>query len=328
MGRRRLLQALCGIWMGSNGCYWYNGRRGGLEQIGLATHEGEDLGFDHAALPDGAHFRGQFIEPGKLRRYVETFNKNDGELYRQYIPNSAAAAFLEENIPLLDCPDADIEQAYYFRWWTYRKHIKQTPDGFVVTEFLPDVTWAGKYNTISCAAGHHFYEGRWLHDTKYLDDYARFWFRKGGEPRRYSCWIADALWARYLVTGRDDVLRDLLPDLVKNFVAWENSHRDASGLFWQDDGRDGMEVSIGGSGLRATINSYMYGDAMAIAKIADHFGQPEVAARFHGDAAEIKRLTQEKLWDKQARFFKVVAARRSRGAGRRSRTSRLYALVL
>jgi hypothetical protein len=24
---------------------WYNGRRGGSEQIGLATHEGEDLGF-------------------------------------------------------------------------------------------------------------------------------------------------------------------------------------------------------------------------------------------------------------------------------------------
>ena len=25
---------------------WYNGRRGGVEQIGLATHDGEDLGFD------------------------------------------------------------------------------------------------------------------------------------------------------------------------------------------------------------------------------------------------------------------------------------------
>jgi hypothetical protein len=25
---------------------WYNGRHGGVEQIGLATHDGEDLGFD------------------------------------------------------------------------------------------------------------------------------------------------------------------------------------------------------------------------------------------------------------------------------------------
>ena len=24
---------------------WYNGRKGGFEQIGLATHAGEDLGF-------------------------------------------------------------------------------------------------------------------------------------------------------------------------------------------------------------------------------------------------------------------------------------------
>ncbi len=281
---------------------WYNGRRGGLEQIGLATHAGEDLGFDRTAPPDGAHV----LSPHKLRRYVETFNKGDDERYRQYVPNSAAEAFLEENIPLLDCPDADIEQAYYFRWWTYRKHIKQTPDGFVVTEFLPAVPWAGKYNTISCAAGHHFYEGRWLRDPKYLDEYARFWFRKGGEPRRYSFWAADALSARYLVTGQDDVLGDLLPELVKNYEGWEQSHHDASGLFWQSDDRDGMEVSIGGSGLRATINSYMYGDATAIAKIAGNFGQPKVAARFRGKAETIKRLTQEKLWDKQAQFFKVL----------------------
>ena len=30
------------------------------------------------------------------------------------------------------------------------------------------------------------YEGRWLHDPKYLDDYTTFWFRRGGDPRRYS----------------------------------------------------------------------------------------------------------------------------------------------
>ena len=61
--------------------------------------------------------------------------------------------FLSTNIPLFECPDKDFEQIYYFRWWTYRKHIKQTPDGFVITEFLPHVGWAGKHNTINCAAG-------------------------------------------------------------------------------------------------------------------------------------------------------------------------------
>jgi predicted GH43/DUF377 family glycosyl hydrolase len=291
------------VFDGKQWLLWYNGRRGGFEQIGLAIHEGEDLGFERTGRRDGA----QIVPPYKLRRYVEMFNKNDEELYRQYVPNADAEKFLEENIPLLDCSDADIEQAYYFRWWTYRKHIKQTSDGFVITEFLPAIPWAGEYNTISCAVGHHFYEGRWLRDAKYLDDYARFWFRKGSEPRRYSCWLADAIWARYLVTGQDDVIRHVLLGLVPNYMAWELSNRDASGLFWQEDGRDGMEVSIGGSGLRATINSYMYGDAMAIAKMAEHFDQHEIAAQFRDKAAEIKRLTQEKLWDKKAQFFKVVA---------------------
>lgn len=39
---------------------------------------------------------------------------------------------------------------------SYRKHIFFYDDvGHVVTEFLPTVPWAGRYNTIPCAAGHH-----------------------------------------------------------------------------------------------------------------------------------------------------------------------------
>ncbi len=67
-----------------------------------------------------------------------------------------------------------------------------------------------------------------------------FWFRKGGEPRRYSFWVAESLWARYLVTGDDRLIRNLLPDLVANYEAWEREHRDTNGLFWQIDDRDGM----------------------------------------------------------------------------------------
>ena len=59
-------------------------------------------------------------------------------------------------IPLVELSDPTIEQIYYFRWHTYCKHLKKSPFGWVVTEFLPDVPWAGKHNTISCAAGHHF----------------------------------------------------------------------------------------------------------------------------------------------------------------------------
>jgi len=241
-----------------------------------------------------------------FRHYVDAFNANDRELYAQAISNAHAWAFLRDTIPLLDCPDKEIEETYYFRWWTYRKAIKQTPDGFVITEFLPSVRWAGKQNTISCAAGHHLREGRWLADARYLDDYSVFWFRRGGEPRRYSFWAADSVWARYLVTGDTRLPLELLPDLIRNYEAWEKSHRDANGLYWQIDDRDGMEVSIGGSGYRATINSYQYGDALAIAQIASMAGKPEIARAFQARAAKIKELVQARLWDSEAQFFKVL----------------------
>ncbi|HSM79149.1 MAG TPA: trehalase family glycosidase, partial [Bryobacteraceae bacterium] len=257
-----------------------------------------------AAAPPPAQ---PLLSPPTFRHYVEEFNRDDNELYRQAVPNSDAWDWMQRNVPFFECPDKELELTYYFRWWTYRKHLRRTPVGFVVTEFLPNVPWAGKFNTISCALGHHFYEGRWIADPQYLDDYARFWFRKdGGEPRRYSCWIADALLARDRVHPNPGLLVELLPDLVANFEAWEKERRDPNGLFWQIDDRDGMEVSVGGSGYRATLNSYMFGDATAIAVMARRAGRIELGERFDREAAQIKRLVQEKLWDNQAGFFKVL----------------------
>lgn len=71
-----------------------------------------------------------------------------------------------------------------------------------------------------------------------------------------------------------------------------------------------MEMSIGGetslNGYRATINSYMYGDARAIARIAKLSGDNTTAAAYEGKAREVKRLVEEKLWDNAAGFFKVL----------------------
>ena len=243
---------------------------------------------------------------GDFRHYIDNFNANDEELYPATIRNTNAWQFLRDNIPRFDCPDKSLEEVYYFRWWTYRKHIKQTPDGYIITEFLPEVPWAGKDNTISCAAGPHIYEGRWLHDPKYLDDYATFWLRKGGSPRSYSFWIADALWNRCLVTGDTREARDLFPDLIANYREWEKSHLGTNGLFWQTDDRDGMEVSIGGNGYRPTINSYMFADARAIANIANLLGQTNVVAEFRAKAARLKQRVQEKLWNADQQFFETL----------------------
>ncbi|HBE42758.1 MAG TPA: hypothetical protein DDW27_16455 [Bacteroidales bacterium] len=237
---------------------------------------------------------------------IKEFNQIDEELYKQYYPNDQAEQFLKKNIPYFNCPDKELEKTYYFRWWTYRKHIKNTPDGFVITEFLPDVPWAGKYNTISCPAGHHFYEGRWLHDQRYLQDYAYFWFRGGGALRSYSFWAANSILAFAQVHKNEPLLTDLLPDFDNNYKEWEKSHLLSDDLFWQVDDRDGMEVSIGGSGKRTTINSYMYGDARAIAEIASIAHNKELEKEYAGKAEKLKSLIITKLWDDGDQFFKTL----------------------
>jgi hypothetical protein len=213
---------------------------------------------------------------------------------------------MEENVPRFECPDKEIGEIYHFRWWTYRKHIRETPDGFIITEFLPKVPWSGKHNTISCPAGHHFREGRWIRDPKYLNDYSVFWFRKGGNPRAYSFWAADSIHQRALALGDFTLAVDLLPDLVANHGEWEKNRLSPDGLFWQTDDRDGMEVSIGGSGRRATINSYMYGDARAIAAIARVAGRRDIEAEYTARAEKLRKLVQRKLWCPIDRFFKTL----------------------
>ena len=247
-----------------------------------------------------------------LAGYVNEFNITDNELYKQVIPNSDALPFLKNNIPFFECSDKSLEKTYYFRWWTYRKHIKKTPEGYVITEFLPNVPWAGKYNTISCAASHHFYEGRWLKNDSILSDYAYFWFLRGGNPRLYSFAAADAIYNYYLVHGDKSLLVNLYPELRQNFTEWENEKKDSTSMYWQTDDRDGMEMSVSGrlsenaQGYRPTINSYMYGEAKALSQIALLLGKKEESQFYHKKAEQLKEIVNNRLWDKQDEFYKVI----------------------
>jgi hypothetical protein len=263
------------------------------------------------------------LEAERFRAYADGFAAGDRETVVNAIPNAAAWEWMAANVPRFECPDKKLEEVYWFRWWTFRKHLKETVDGWIVTEFLPAVPWAGKHNSINCPAGHHFREGRWLHDRRVLDDYAVFWFRKGGEPRKYSFWAADAMEARARVIGDDESVRDLLPELKANWEAWAGDHRDESGLYWQNDGNDGMEVSVGGSGCRATLNSYQYGDAVAIAAVLERAGKGEEAAEWRGKAAALRELVEKRLWDAEAEFFKV----RPRGGGALAGVRELHGYV-
>jgi len=218
---------------------------------------------------------------------------------------SPAFQWFEQNVPLFECPDQDMEEVYYFRWWVYYQHIKSTADGYLVTEFHPDVPWAGKHNAIVCAAGHHVREGRWLADKTYMEDYIRFWYQKGGPLRAYSNWLGTAVWQYCEVKGDFSLAVSLLDDFVKDYREWERTNLHESGLFWSGDDRDGMEFSISGNGLRPTLNSYMCGYACAIAKTAKLAGRMELSVAFEQKAKALRRLINKMLWDPNGNFYKV-----------------------
>ena len=57
-------------------------------------------------------------------------------------------SFAARTAPLFECSSADITTAYYYRWRVFHLHLKHTArDGFVLTEFLRHVGWAGPHGT-------------------------------------------------------------------------------------------------------------------------------------------------------------------------------------
>jgi hypothetical protein len=244
------------------------------------------------------------LDPENYHHYFVQFSSDERAMLGESDP--LQWEWFEQNIPWLDVPDKQMEVIYYFRWYSFQKHIKQTSAGFVIDEFEVDVPWAGKHNTISAAAGHHIREARWLRNSRYVEDYSNFWFGTEGEPRRYSFWAANSVYHLYLATANKQFVVKLLPSLQENYAKWEQQHKDANGLYWQIDDRDGMEFSSGGSGYRPTINSYMYGDAMAIAHIAELAGQAEAAAEYKAKAERIRHLIETQLWNPNDDFYETV----------------------
>lgn len=255
----------------------------------------------------------------KLKEYVTYFNSIDTEAVKNFVPNANAYNWLSENIPLFECPDKVLEQNYYYRWWSFRKHIKQTQEGFIITEFIEPVKHAGKYNSISCAAGHHIYEGRWLKDNSYLKDYIKFWFYNADvgqtKPRfhQFSSWIDDAIYQNQLVKPDAAFLKSIFPAMDADYQKWEKERGLKSGMFWQHDVKDGMEESVSGSrrdeNRRPTINSYMFANAKAMAQIAVLLGDKDLKSKYDEKAITLKKLVQDSLWNASSSFFETKLAK-------------------
>lgn len=249
--------------------------------------------------------------------YAERFNAMEDENIVQAIPNSESSKWMEQNIPLFECPQHNFEELYYYRWWTLRKHIKQTPVGYGMTEFLVQRSYSDKYNLIACAVGHHIHESRWLHNQEYLNQILHTWYRgnEGGmmaKFTKFSSWNPWAIYHRYLVNMDAAYIKDLYKDMQAEYKWWEDTHRLPDGLYWQEDVKDGMEESISGGRkkqfARPTINSYMYGNAKALAEVARMMQNEADAKLYEEKAAEIKNLIYTKLWNDDRAFFETRRA--------------------
>jgi hypothetical protein len=248
------------------------------------------------------------LDSTTFSNYVAHFNVMEDENVTNYISNADSWDWLQREIPFFECPDREVEEMYYYRWWSFRKHLEQTTNGFLFSEFLT------RPQPVSSALGFHIAEGRWLHDQNYLDEYVSYWLREESvqQLHKYSQWLVVAVWQRYLVTGDANFTTNQLAALVADYELWEKDHLTASGLFWQFDVRDAMEESISGSrtakNLRPTINSYMFGNAQAMAQIARLAGDKKLANEFDDKAAHLKKLVEKNLWNEDAKFFEAVRA--------------------
>lgn len=287
--------------------------RADIERAALvATGDGE------CVVATQSFTAGRPFDESILERYFESFAATDEELFTNTISNAEAFDFMKGRMPLFECPDEDIERTYYFRWWTYRKHLKKRPEGWVVTEFLPTVGWAGAENTISCAMGHHLREARWLKDDAILDDYTRFMMEKGNTtgPKSYVCWPAWATLERVKVSGDAAFAKSMLGAFARRFEickkGWKlrglhTAQNPATGLFAMDPGHEGTEHALSPKGARVMVNSAAWAEADAIARIARMADDDGLAERFEREAAAIREAVVSRLWRDDLAFFTAVA---------------------
>ena len=77
------------------------------------------------------------LDTTDYKEYIIKFNSMDPETIVKAIPNAKAWDWMKKNIPFFEYSSAKIEEIYYYRWWTYRKHIikQEGYSGYVLTEF-------------------------------------------------------------------------------------------------------------------------------------------------------------------------------------------------
>lgn len=227
------------------------------------------------------------------------------------------APWYQENIPFFDCSDPQIKEIYYYRWKLYKSHLKDLGErGYIVTEFLDDVSWSLKpYESLNDATAFHIREGRWLKNQRYMDNYIDFMYH-GGNDRHFSEAIASATYDKYLVDADRTSATKNLDAMKRIYRQWDDHYDTAKGMYFIEPLLDATEYTIsavdasggkdgfrGGNAFRPTINSFMFANARAISQLSAMVGDVKSAQEFDAKAAALRDLVQKDLWNQEKQHF-------------------------
>ena len=241
----------------------------------------------------------------------------------------ADAPWFLRNIPFLEIDDPEIQQIYYYRWKLFRAHIREIgPQGTNVLEFLNDVPWAREpYTDLNDSSSFHILEGRWLRDHSIIDSLIDHLYTGGANDRHFSESIAAAAESSTRVTGNPDPVLRHLDTMQYIFNVWDDHFDQSRNLYWIEPLLDATEYTIssidasgagvtdtpstdqnhngftGGYAFRPSINSYQYGNALAIARLASLAGKPDVAADYTRRAERIRSAVLAQLWNPALQHF-------------------------
>ncbi|MEN9390736.1 MAG: hypothetical protein RL017_33, partial [Pseudomonadota bacterium] len=248
--------------------------------------------------------------------------------------NNQDSSWLEDNIPLIEVPSNynSIAQVYYYRWETYHEHLVYTSTeyGYLSSEFLQPVSYGAPYGGVNAAAGHHINEGRWLRDSQYDKDVINYWLSGPGVfpkaqndflgtgvdwSHEYAFWAASAVWNFYLATGDSAFAISQLNNLISQYQKWSNLYDSSIGMYYIAPVWEASEYSPtgyqlepgdpyhGGISYRPLINSVMYGEAKAIANIAQLAGKSDIQTQYTALANQLQASVNKQMWDSGGNFF-------------------------
>ncbi|MDE1156642.1 MAG: discoidin domain-containing protein [Acidobacteriaceae bacterium] len=239
------------------------------------------------------------------------------------------APWYEKNIPFLEIDDPEIQDVYYYRWKVFRSHIREIgPEGTTVLEFLPDVPWAREpWTDLNDSSAFHLMEGRWMRDPRTVNSLIEHLYTGGGNTRAFSEWIAAASLDAVNVTGDDTTLRNNFQQMQRIYEQWDDHFDRDRNLYWIEPLADATEYTIasidasgagfsehpstdpahngftGGYAFRPSINTYQYGNALAIAEIARREGDSGLEQKYRDKAEKLQKATLLQLWNTKLDHF-------------------------